>query len=53
VQVELLRGTVNAEAQVMELLTGDLSAFTGAKNRLAEFIQQNFSTEEIFECHPS
>jgi hypothetical protein len=53
VQVELLRGTVNAEVQAMALLTGDLSGFTGAKNRLAEFIQKHFSSEEVFECHPS
>lgn len=53
VQVELLRGTVNAEAQAMELLTDDLSDFTGAKIRFAEFIQKNFSTEEVFERHPS
>jgi hypothetical protein len=53
VQVEVLRGTVNAEAQAIELLTDDLSGFTGAKYRLAEFIQKNFSIEELFECHPS
>ncbi|MGH8503698.1 MAG: hypothetical protein ACREVE_14760 [Gammaproteobacteria bacterium] len=52
-QVELLRGAVNAEVQAVELLTGDLSAFTGAKNRLAEFIQKHFTSEEVFECRPS
>lgn len=53
VQVEALRRTVNAEVQAIELLTGDLSGFTGAKHRLAEFIQKNFSIGELFECHPS
>jgi hypothetical protein len=52
VQVELLRGAVNAEVQAMALLTGNLSAFTAAKHRLAEFIQKNFSIEGLFERQP-
>jgi len=49
VQVELLRSTLNAEAEAMNVLTDDLSAFTGAKAMLAEFIHQTFSIEELFE----
>lgn len=49
IQVELLRSTMNAEAQAMHLSIDELSAFTGAKGMLAEYICKNFSFEELFE----
>lgn len=48
-QVELLRGLVNAEAEIMPLPSHNLSAFTGAREQLARFITDTFSPNEIFE----
>ncbi|ADE15243.1 hypothetical protein Nhal_2144 [Nitrosococcus halophilus Nc 4] len=48
-QVELLRNIVNAEVEVMPLITHNLSAFTGTRERLARFITDTFSPNEIFE----
>lgn len=53
IQVELLRSAVNAETQAMQLLTDDLSAFTGAKTKLADFIHRTFSLEELLETSPT
>ncbi|QBQ55568.1 hypothetical protein [Nitrosococcus wardiae] len=48
-QVKLLRDIVSAEIEVIPLMTHDLSAFTGARERLARFITDTFSLNEIFE----
>jgi hypothetical protein len=46
-QIELLRQTVNAEAEAINLPPKDLDAFTGAREKLAHFIARTFSWEEV------
>jgi hypothetical protein len=48
-QVELLHNVVKTRGEITPLLAGDLSAFTGARKKLARFISATFSPNELFE----